>query len=90
MMGKKYRIDCLEQTRNKYSSSFFMISLPLASLGDKPYKNPDYCKDYFKEGGLIPGANIATKKVNSSHLFFAGEFEPALGERNGAQIEGGF
>lgn len=31
-------------------------SLPVASLGDKIYKNPEYAPDFFKEGGLIPGA----------------------------------
>ncbi len=35
--------------------------LPIKSLGDKPYRQPDYSKDYFKDGCLIPGANIADK-----------------------------
>ena len=50
------------QKRNEY---------PIKSLGDKNYKNPDYSKDYFKEGGLVPGQNISdqrTKNVAEKHL----------------------
>jgi hypothetical protein len=45
-MNSKIRIADLEVQRN---------GLTLASLGDKPYRNPDYSKDYFKDGGLVPG-----------------------------------
>lgn len=36
-------------------------NLPITSLGDKPYRHPDYSSNYFKEGGLVPGSNIREK-----------------------------
>lgn len=30
--------------------------LPMASLGDKIYKHPDYVSGFFKAGGLIAGS----------------------------------
>lgn len=32
--------------------------LTLKALGDKNFKFPDYCPNFFKEGQLIPGQNI--------------------------------
>eukprot|EP01016_Furgasonia_blochmanni_P055231 TRINITY_DN9202_c0_g1_i3.p3 TRINITY_DN9202_c0_g1~~TRINITY_DN9202_c0_g1_i3.p3 ORF type:complete len:167 (+),score=39.71 TRINITY_DN9202_c0_g1_i3:379-879(+) len=31
-------------------------------MGDKPYKNVEYCGDFYNGGGLIPGSNIAERK----------------------------
>ena len=50
-MGTKKRIFDLHKQRN---------SLNLVSLGDKPYKNPEYSFQFFKEGGLVPGASNKT------------------------------
>jgi hypothetical protein len=30
--------------------------MPLKSLGDKIYKNPEYKPNFFREGGLIVGS----------------------------------
>jgi len=30
--------------------------MPMASLGDKIYRNPDYDSGFFKDGGLITGS----------------------------------
>lgn len=55
-MQEKIRINGLSKQRNL---------LPLASLGDKIYKNPEYSSDFFKGSGLIPGSNffVYKKKV---------------------------
>ena len=55
-MQEKIRIFGLSKQRNL---------LPLTSLGDKIYKNPEYSSDFFKGSGLIPGSNffIYKKKV---------------------------
>ncbi len=45
-MGKKARVETLYDARN---------GMPLASLGDKIYKQPDYQPNFFKDGGLIVG-----------------------------------
>lgn len=42
----------------------YWISLPVASLGDKNYKNPEFATDFFKEGGLITGSSNVQRKVN--------------------------
>ncbi|CAD8114859.1 unnamed protein product [Paramecium sonneborni] len=59
MMGKKQRLEYLYQMRN---------GLPVASLGDKIYKNPEYAPDFFKEGGLITGSSNIQRKVNINQL----------------------
>lgn len=46
-MGSKTRVTNLYDQRN---------GLPMASLGDKIYKHPDYTPGFFKEGGLIAGS----------------------------------
>ena len=46
-MTQKARIKTIEEARN---------GLPMASLGDKNYKNPDYTPGFFKEGGLVVGS----------------------------------
>jgi hypothetical protein len=46
-MQAKIRVLGLDQQRN---------SLTVTSLGDKIYKYPEYATDFFKDGGLIPGA----------------------------------
>ena len=46
-MTKKVRVGSLTERRNH---------LPMTSLGDKMYKNVDYCKDFFRDGGLIAGS----------------------------------
>ena len=47
-MSQKKRIKSLYDQRN---------GLPMTSLGDKNYKNPDYQPDFFKKGGLIVGSS---------------------------------
>lgn len=47
-MGTKTRIKTLYEMRN---------GLPMASLGDKHYKLPDYTPGFFQEGGLIAGSS---------------------------------
>ena len=61
MLGRKQRIDNLDDMRNRFILIIrqFNSRLPVSSLGDKIYKHPDYSSDYFKDGGLIPGANIS-------------------------------
>lgn len=46
-MQAKIRVLGLEQQRN---------NLGVTSLGDKIYKYPEYATDFYKDGGLIPGA----------------------------------
>lgn len=57
-MGLKRSVRSLEQMRN---------GLPVKFLGDKPYGHPDYSKDYFRDGGLVPGANIGLHKSNKKY-----------------------
>jgi hypothetical protein len=47
-MGQKMRVANMYNQRN---------GLPMAALGDKHYKLPDYTPDFFKEGGLIAGSS---------------------------------
>ena len=46
-MTRKGRVSTIAGQRN---------GLPMTSLGDKNYKNPDYTPDFFKEGGLVAGS----------------------------------
>jgi len=46
-MGTKKRVHTIYDQRN---------GLPLASLGDKVYKAPEYLPGFFKDGGLIVGS----------------------------------
>lgn len=50
-MGIKQRVHTLYDQRN---------GLPLASLGDKVYKAPEYQPGFFKEGGLVTGSTYET------------------------------
>ena len=47
VMTRKGRVSTIAGQRN---------GLPMTSLGDKNYKNPDYTPDFFKEGGLVAGS----------------------------------
>ena len=46
-MQKKIRIYGLEPQRN---------NLPVKSMGDKPYKYPQYAANFYHDGGLIAGS----------------------------------
>ena len=46
-MGAKKRVGTMYEARN---------GLPLASLGDKNYKTPEYQPGFFRDGGLIAGS----------------------------------
>lgn len=46
-MGTKGRIKSMYDQRN---------GMPMASLGDKNYKHPDYTPGFFNEGGLVAGS----------------------------------
>ena len=41
--------------------------LPMTSLGDKNYKNPDYTPDFFKDGGLIAGSTNQLRMKSSGN-----------------------
>ena len=49
-MGKKGRIGEFYDKRNGLSAY---------SLGDKPFRYPEYSSNFFKEGGLVTGSTIA-------------------------------
>ena len=44
---RKRRINSLSEMRNFYNKT---------SQGDKPYKNPEFSRDFFKNGGLVVGS----------------------------------
>ena len=46
-MGSKKRIGTMFEARN---------GLPMAALGDKIYKSPEYQSGYFRDGGLVAGS----------------------------------
>ena len=46
-MGNKKRVQTMYEYRN---------GLPMASLGDKNYKAPEYMPGFFRDGGLISGS----------------------------------
>lgn len=50
VIQRKHRLDHLEDIRNR---------IPVRSLGDKQYRHPEYCSEFFKAGGLIIGATFA-------------------------------
>ncbi|EGR27916.1 hypothetical protein IMG5_186680 [Ichthyophthirius multifiliis] len=52
-MQSKTRVESLMSARNL---------LPVNSLGDKPYRFPEYQADFFKPGGLIPGSTNADRR----------------------------
>ena len=49
-MQRKQIVGDLQAKRN---------NLNVSSLGDKPYKYPEYASDFYKAGGLIPGSTIS-------------------------------
>ena len=55
-MGRKQRLTSEEHQRN---------DIPAVSRGDKYYKEVDRERDFFKSGGLIPGACITTRKAKT-------------------------
>lgn len=55
-MGRKQRLTSEEHRRN---------DIPAVSRGDKYYKEADRERDFFKSGGLIPGASIAASKTKT-------------------------
>lgn len=38
--------------------------ISVTTLGDKPYKYPQYSKDFYQTGGLIPGSTIKPRQKN--------------------------
>lgn len=46
-MQRKGKLYGLESMRN---------SIGISSLGDKPYRYPEYEPEFYKNGGLIPGS----------------------------------
>lgn len=48
-MTRKKRLDGYESLRN---------NIGVASLGDKPYKYPEYSNNFYRDGGLIPGSTF--------------------------------
>lgn len=48
-MQRKTRVPDFESQRN---------NIAVASLGDKPYKYPEYATNFYKPGGLIPGSTF--------------------------------
>jgi len=62
LLGGKQRIQSLCKQRNGYRSK---------TPGEKPYGNPEYSIDYFKEGELIPGSsNVMNYKKTTSRKSF--------------------
>ena len=53
--GKKVKIRILI-LNEKWVNHDINFRLPVAALGDKIYKNPEYATDFFKEVGLIAGS----------------------------------
>jgi len=51
-MGSKKRVSTMFEARN---------GLPMASLGDKAYRAPEYQPGYFRDGGLIAGSTNTIK-----------------------------
>mmetsp|Transcript_16582 Transcript_16582/g.11898 ORF Transcript_16582/g.11898 Transcript_16582/m.11898 type:complete len:134 (+) Transcript_16582:196-597(+) len=67
VMGTKRRIVTMYEQRN---------GMPIASLGDKIYKSPEYLSNFYKEGGLIVGSTNKNQRStvgNSKNIdFYAG------------------
>jgi len=53
--GAKIRVPSLQKQRNY---------IKVASLGDKPYKSPDYSALFFQRGGLVTGATVQNMRGN--------------------------
>jgi hypothetical protein len=50
VLQRKYRIEHMDDQRN---------GIPARSLGDKQYRHPEYCSEFYKAGGLIIGSTFA-------------------------------
>ena len=59
LMKRKLRLLSTEQQRN---------GIPISSHGDKYYKEADRERNFFKQGGLIPGSSIALRKPDKSEI----------------------
>jgi len=59
LMQRKKMVDSLEDQRN---------FIGLRSLGDKPYKSPDYSPRFFHEGGLVVGSTNKPREATKSLL----------------------
>jgi len=49
VLRRKVRIEHLQEQRN---------GIPARSLGDKQYRHPEYCNEFYKAGGLIIGSTF--------------------------------
>lgn len=58
LMGSKKRVTTTFEARN---------GLPMASLGDKIYKTPEYMPGFYRESGLIPGSTNSYKARSSGN-----------------------
>jgi hypothetical protein len=58
-MNRKQRIPDINTQRN---------GIPIASGGDKYYKEANYQPGFYKEGGLIPGSSMTLKKTGKPTL----------------------
>lgn len=68
-MTRKHRIEGITQQRNE---------IPIASLGDKPFKVADHSPDFFNGGGLISGSTMRPRPVK--HLKGSKVEEGTLGK----------
>ena len=57
-MQRKIRIYGLEPQRN---------DIPVKTLGDKPYKYPEYSSNFYHEGGLIAGSTQKPRINKGAH-----------------------
>jgi len=55
-MGKKRIFDSIEDQRNM---------LDLRSMGDKPYKSPEYSSNYYRDGGIIAGSSHKLRQTKA-------------------------
>jgi len=60
-MGQKKIIASVDEQRN---------GLDYRSMGDKPYKNPEYASNFYKEGGLVAGSTIQKRKNKPGEISY--------------------
>jgi hypothetical protein len=58
-MGRKGLVEPIDQGRN---------GIPMRSMGDKSYKNPEYAPGFYKEGGLIAGSTVKPRKLKKGEM----------------------
>lgn len=58
--------ESMQEKKRLFGFSLKRNQLPLASLGDKCYKHPDYSKGFFQGPGLIPGSNFFVYKKKTA------------------------